>query len=416
MKNSLRLFLVEPNGSGGLIHFSYQLCTALAAKGADVTLVTGSEYELAHLPHNFKVANMLDLWTLFDPRVMQDTHRGHLARLWGKLRWTVRRGFRAVRLIRAWMHLTGYLLRERPDIVQFSKINFPFEAVFLAYLCRRGLLLTQICHEFELREQEGPLSGLINRFYRNVYTHFSILFFLANESRDRFLSLYPAIPPERTRAIPHGNSGWLLRFNPTGLDSPALRERYGMREGEKAVLFFGILAPSKGIEDLVEAFALVREPAAGKLIIAGYPSKHFELDPLRHRISALGLADRVVLDTRYIPLEEVGPLMDLASVAVYPYHSSTQSGSLQVAYTFGRPVIATAVGGLPEAVDDGKSGFLVPAKSPRALAEKITLLIQNPGLAAQMGEYARHLSETRFSWDSIASQILRVYDEFPPRA
>ena len=54
MENKLRLVLVEPNGSGGLIHYTYQLCTALADEGMDVTLITGKEYELAHLPHNFQ--------------------------------------------------------------------------------------------------------------------------------------------------------------------------------------------------------------------------------------------------------------------------------------------------------------------------------------------------------------------------
>jgi glycosyltransferase involved in cell wall biosynthesis len=119
----------------------------------------------------------------------------------------------------------------------------------------------------------------------------------------------------------------------------------------------------------------------------------------------------VFLDLRYIPLEEVGGLMSLATVAVYPYRSSTQSGALQIAYTFGRPVIATAVGGLPEAVEEGRSGFLVPAQSPGNLADKILLLINNPDLTKVMGTYARHLSETRFSWRSVARQIVKVYDQ-----
>jgi len=123
----------------------------------------------------------------------------------------------------------------------------------------------------------------------------------------------------------------------------------------------------------------------------------------------------VFLDLRYIPLEEVGALMRLASVAVYPYRSSTQSGSLQVAYTFGRPVIATAVGGLPEVVEEGRSGFLVPVQSPRDLADKILLLINNPDLTKVMGTYARHLSQTRFSWRSVARQIVKVYDQLLER-
>jgi len=155
---------------------------------------------------------------------------------------------------------------------------------------------------------------------------------------------------------------------------------------------------------------LVRRSCDAKLLIAGYPTKHINIDELKEKIAGLDLTDHVFLDLRYIPLEEVGALMGLATVAVYPYRSSTQSGALQVAYTFGRPVIATAIGGLPEAVEEGRSGFLVPVESPNDLANKIMLLINHPELTKVMGTYARHLSETRFSWRLVAKQITQVYN------
>ena len=412
MTNKLRLVLVEPNGSGGLIHYTYQMCTALSEEGADVTLITGKEYELTHLPHNFQVRNMLDLWSLFDPQVIQNLDATGWQRRWHKIRWKVRRVQRGVRLISAWMHLTRTLSEMQPDIVQFSKINFPFEAFFLAQMRRNGLTLTQICHEFELRENDGgPLAPLVRRAYADIYKNFSAMFFHAKENCEKFLSLYPFVRSEITHIIPHGNSGWLLKYFPQSYDWEAIRQRYGLRAGQPLVLFFGLLAPSKGIEDLIEACAIVRGSCDAKLLIAGYPTKHFGVDELKAQIASLGLGDHVALDLRYIPLEEVGALMGLATVAVYPYRSSTQSGALQVAYTFGRPVIATATGGLPEAVEEGRSGFLVPPQSPADLAEKITALVSKPELAKIMGEYARHLSETRFSWRSVARQILSVYDQ-----
>jgi glycosyltransferase involved in cell wall biosynthesis len=412
MENKLRLVLVEPNGSGGLIHYSYQLCTALAEEGVDVTLITGREYELAHLPHNFRVNNLLDLWSLFDLQMTQNIEANAWQRRWHKVRWTVRRGQRAVRLIAAWINLTRYLSRLKPDIVQFSKINFPFEAIFLAQMRRNGLTLTQICHEFELRENhEGPFSDLILRAYADIYRNFSAMFFHARENCEKFLTLFPFVQRERTHIIPHGNSSWLLEHFPEKYDRNMLREHYGIRPGQSVILFFGLLAPSKGIDDLIEAFALVRESCDAKLLIAGYPTKHINLEKLKQKIADLDLTERVVLDLRYIPLEEIGALMGLATVAVYPYRSSTQSGALQVAYTFGRPVIVTEVGGLPEAVEHGRNGFLVPASSPPELAGGILKLVKNPELAKVMGEYARHLSETRFSWRSVARQIIKVYDQ-----
>lgn len=406
-----RLVLVEPNGSGGLIHYTYQLCTALAEQGADVTLITGKEYELAHLPHNFHVNNLLDLWSLFDPQTSQNVQVSAWRRQWHKLRWTARRGQRAIRLISAWVSLTRALIELRPDIVQFSKIHFPFEALFLAYMRRRGLTLTQICHEFELREtQRGLLSSITVRAYADIYKNFSAIFFHAQENREKFLSLFPFVDNSKTHIIPHGNSSWLLKHFPQDHDWDVLRQRYGLKTGEPVILFFGLLAPSKGIQDLIEAFALIRQSRGAKLLIAGYPTKHFNMAELKQKIADLGLTEHVILDTRYIPLEEVGALMGLATVAVYPYRSSTQSGALQVAYTFGRPVVATNTGGLPEAVEHGRSGFLVSAESPSELSQGILKLVSNRDLAKVMGEYARHLSETRFSWRSVARKIIQVYE------
>ena len=408
----LRLVLVEPNGSGGLIHYAYQLCTALADEGVDVMLITGKEYELAHLPHNFQVNNVLDLWSLFDPQAGQNVPANSWQRWWQKIRWTARRGQRAIRLISAWVNLTRYLIQLKPDIVQFSKIHFPFEAIFLAQMRRRGLILTQICHEFELREkQRGLFSSLVVSAYADIYRNFSAIFFHAKENCEKFLSLFPFVDRDRAHLIPHGNSGWLLKHFSPAHNSDVLYQRYGMKPGQPVVLFFGLLAPSKGIQDLVEAFALVRQSSEAKLLIAGYPTKHFNMEELKGKISGLDLEKHVVLDTRYIPLDEVGALMGVATLVVYPYRSSTQSGALQVAYTFGRPVVATNVGGLPEAVEHGRSGFLVSVESPSELSQGILKLVKNRELAKVMGDYARHLSETRFSWRAIAQQIVKVYDE-----
>ncbi len=249
------------------------------------------------------------------------------------------------------------------------------------------------------------------RAYADIYRNFSAIFFHANENCERFLALYPFVRKETTHVIPHGNSGWLLKYFPQNDDGAGLREHYGLRAEQPVVLFFGLLSPSKGLDDLIEAFELVRQTSDAKLLIVGYPTKHINIDGLKAKIAERNLTECVILDPRYIPLEEVGGLMNLATVAVYPYRSSTQSGALQVAYTFGRPVVATKVGGLPEAVEHGRSGFVVPASAPPELADGILKLVKNPELAKVMGQYARHLSETRFSWKTVARQIVKVYEE-----
>jgi len=407
MKNKLRIFVVEPNNGGGLVHFAYQLCNALASEGADVTLVAGAKYEMADQPHSFHVEKLLNLWEHFDPDSMKAEIQNPLKRAWRKIYWTLRRMARGVRLIYAWASLTQFLLREKPDIVQFSKYEYSFESYFVGYLRRRGLIVTQLCHEFELRESQDFIWSILDRISGEVYRHFSAIFFLSEEIRKRFLSLHSTIPAERTLSVPHGNSGWLLNIPAVSAD--VLRQRYGLQKDERVVLFFGLLAPSKGLDDLLDAFAIARKTCNAKLVIAGYPTKHISMSEMLEKNRNLGIADQVIFDARYIPLNEIQPLMALASVVVYPYRSGTQSGALQTAYTFGKPVIATAVGGLPEVVENGKSGYIVLPNSPAELAEKIVAVVNDPKLGDEMGQYARHLSETRFSWKTVAVQIVEVY-------
>ncbi len=411
MKDRIRLVVVEPNGSGGLIHYAYQLCTALANEGAEVRLITSTNYELNNFPHNFQVDNSLNLWKLFDPLRMQDPPKNPWKRWWRKLNRLFRRGVRAYRLIREWIRLTRSLIHLKPDLIQFGKINFPFETLFLLLLRRRGLILSQICHEFERREKRGIISSVIDRSYAVVYSNFSVIFFHAQENLNRFMLLYPFIPKSRTYIIPHGNEGIFLAASDGSGKEIDIRKKYGISNDIPIALFFGILTPSKGLTDLIDAIAIARNACRFKLLIAGYPSKYLDINELKKRTAENNLKDDIIFDSRYIPLDEVGPLMRLATVVIYPYRSSTQSGSLQVAFTFGRPVIATAVGGLPEAIQDGQSGFIVPPKNPTILAEKIVTLIKDPDLAEKMGANAKQISETQYSWNPIAQKIITIYQE-----
>jgi glycosyltransferase involved in cell wall biosynthesis len=83
-----------------------------------------------------------------------------------------------------------------------------------------------------------------------------------------------------------------------------------------------------------------------------------------------------------------------------------QSGALQVAYSFGKPVVATNVGGLSEAVEDGETGLLVPPRDHEKLGEALIALLNDEARARRMGARAKELSETAYSWDGIARQVV----------
>ena len=361
-------------------------------------------------PHNFTLRKQMKLWSTIESQET-DSSLGWAGSVFQILYRKARRAIRGIRLIVEWIRLVIFLTRSRPDIIQFGKIEFPFEAIFLGSLKRNGMHLSQICHEFELREQgNNPLIKLSNQLYRWVYDTFSIILFHGESNQQRFLALFN-IPKNRLHNIEHGNEQLFLSKKTDQITPIQLRKRYSIAPDAPVILFFGNLMPSKGISDLLKGFAQVRhKDNNAHLIIAGNPSKFINMDELKKLAYDLDVQQSTTFDTRYILMEEVAALMELSTVVVYPYLNSTQSGALQVAYAFGKPVIATNVGGLPEVVEDGKSGFLVPPASPDDLAKIILKLINDPQLAHSMGIYAKHLSNTRFSWDSIARKILTIYE------
>ena len=412
-KHAVKLYVVEPRGSGGMIHYAYQLCNAFAGHVSDVTLVTAKSYELDEYPHSFTVDKFLNLWTRSD-LFLAKLGPGFAAKLLRKVLHNVRRVGRGIRYVFEWMKLANHLVRVRPDIVQFGSIEFPFESIFLGYLKARGLILAQICHEFEPRERaSGYLVKLNNYLLKNVFNAFSIIFFHSESNRQRFKQLYPAVDLDNSYIIPMGNGQIFPLVNDYSRIQLGLKKQYGLHESESVVLFFGNITPSKGVDDLLNAFACVYAVNKNaRLIIAGMPLKYIDIDSLVGLSEALGIQSVTVFDTRYLPLEEVRPLIELADVVVYPYVTSTQSASIQAAYAFGKPVVATRVGGLPDIVVDGESGFLVSPQSPKELSAAILKIIENEELAQRMGRFAKNLSETRFSWPPIAGDIVDVYVDY----
>jgi len=160
----------------------------------------------------------------------------------------------------------------------------------------------------------------------------------------------------------------------------------------------------KGVDVLIEAMPKVLRSRTVTLVVAG---EFYEpVDPLKARVKELGLEGRVRIYDRYVPDEEVGDLVAAADCVVLPYRSATQSGVVLVAYAGGCPVISTAVGGLPEVVDDGVTGFLVPPENPDALADAILRFYERGGRPAF--EDAVHAKAKEFSWGKVAQGITRL--------
>ena len=135
---------------------------------------------------------------------------------------------------------------------------------------------------------------------------------------------------------------------------------------QKVILFFGYVRAYKGLMILIDA---MKELNDIELLIVG--EFYDEESKYRQKVKELNLESRVRFVSDYVPNEEVGRYFSAADVVVLPYRSATQSGIVQIAYNFNRPVIATNVGGLGEVVLDQKTGFIVPPEDSRAVANAV---------------------------------------------
>jgi len=204
--------------------------------------------------------------------------------------------------------------------------------------------------------------------------------------------------------IPNGVD--LARFD-LPLDSCSLRREFNI---PGAAPLFGVVArlePEKGHRYLVDAMpAILRGAPDAWLVIVGEGSQEEEL---RVQAAALprAVADRIVFTGRR---EDVAAITGELDIAVMPSLREAQGISILEAMARRRPVVASAVGGIPEVLTDGLDGILVPPADPPALAAAGIRLASSPALRSRMGEAGRATAERRFSLDAMVRRIEQVYD------
>ena len=163
------------------------------------------------------------------------------------------------------------------------------------------------------------------------------------------------------------------------------------------LLFFGYIRPYKGLRYLIEALPRIAAETGARLLVVG---EFYEDDaPYRELVRRLGVEDRVRFIDRYVGNDEVDAFFAAADLVVLPYVSATQSGIAQIALAFDRPMIVTRVGGLPEVVREGRTGFLVEAGDAQGIADA-AIRFFSEGWAERMAPHFDAEKE-RFSWAAM---------------
>jgi glycosyltransferase involved in cell wall biosynthesis len=183
-----------------------------------------------------------------------------------------------------------------------------------------------------------------------------------------------------------------------------IKDELDIKKDSIVLLFFGYVRKYKGLDLLIEAFPKILSDSPNtRLLIVGEfydnPKEYLEL------IKKLGIEDKVKVINQFVPNEDVAKYYQAADVVILPYRSATQSGILNVAYGFYKPVIVTDVGGLAEFVDEGKTGFVVKPNSPDQIVEGIEKFLNSKNKT----DFANFIQE-RNTKNSF-NQLPQVFEE-----
>jgi len=274
-----------------------------------------------------------------------------------------------------------------PWWVSFWAPQFWTISVLVKYFSKARILY--LCHNVVEHE-----SGRVDRFLTRMALSTGDFFIVhSREERHRLLDMFPEAS---VRTSPHPTYE-VFNFKP--FDPKWVREDHGLRGN--VVLFFGFVREYKGLRYLIEALPKILSEIDMTLLVVGEFWR--DKDKYLRLIKEKGLESAVIVIDKYVPNEEIGKYFCAADLVVQPYISATGSGVIQTAFGFNKPVIATTVGSLPEMVEDGKTGFLVPPRDSDALAEAIVRFFREN----RSEEFATHIKEERrrFSWDKMVKVI-----------
>ena len=222
------------------------------------------------------------------------------------------------------------------------------------------------------------------------------------------LAAYPAVPPERVRVIRNGIDTIEYAADP-GTD---VLQRYGVEPARPTVVFVGRITRQKGLPVLLRA-ASALDPGAQLVICAGQP----DTPELAAEVTALvehlqETRSGVIWLSGMLAKREVIQLLSHATAFACPSLYEPLGIVNLEAMACGTAVVASRVGGIPEVVDDGETGLLVPPDDPAALADGLNTLLRDPDRATWMGQRGRKRAIAEFGWPAIAAQTAALYAEF----
>jgi glycosyltransferase involved in cell wall biosynthesis len=303
-----------------------------------------------------------------------------------------------------WMKVASYIKKQKPDLVIFQWLHPYFAPCYWWLLSSlRSIKTVGIVHN-ALPHERFPMDKFLTKVTLNKFDY------LISHAQTDADILKGILPKANIKINPHPAYNF---FKISDMSKAEAREQLNIGANEKVLLFFGLIREYKGLKHLLKAMPdIIGHYPDVKLIIAGdFKGKKAEYDEW---LNAEGVADHLIIRDGHIPIPEVEPYFAASDIVVLPYESATQSGVIQVAYGFGKPVVATRVGGLPDVVDHMQTGYVIEPQSPSEITNALKDFYDNN----RAETFASYIADSayRFSWERMEETIMSFLNEDKPDA
>jgi glycosyltransferase involved in cell wall biosynthesis len=346
------------------------------------------------------------------PGVLNDP-RVNFLNLRGDQRPEASRMAKALRVLKYYARLIGYSATAKPKVFHLlwnNKFELFDRTLLMLYYRILGKTITLTVHNVNAGKRDLN-DSFLNRLSLGIQYNLCDHIFVHTDGMKHELVADFCIPESKVSVIPFGINNTVPS---TSLSSAEAKRHLGVSSTDKTMLFFGNIAPYKGLEYLISAFAeLLNKDRSYRLIIVGRPkgSEGYWKQIQRVIARSSGVRDRVIERIEYIPDEETELFFKAADVLILPYTHIFQSGVLFLGYAFGLPAIAADVGLLREEVIEGKTGFVCQPRDPTDLAKVIRKYFDSElfhNLQSRRAEIKAYANE-RYSWEKVATITTSVY-------